>query len=268
MIGDNLKLLRKRKGDSQEEIANNLGLTRSSYSGYENGVAEPNLDTLIKFSDYFNISLDKLIKLDLANISEKDWDKIDRGIDADMEGKNVRVIAMTVDKDNNDNIELVHEKARAGYTSGFADPEFISVLPTFNLPFLAKDRKYRTFPIKGDSMPPVSDGSYVVGEYVENWSSLKDGHPYIVVTQDDGIVFKIVYKRLEDSQTFQLCSTNPLYPPYEVHANDVVEIWKFVNYISSDMPTQEFTESELTRAVLDLQTDIKHLKNVYIPKKS
>ena len=82
MIGENLKLLRKRKGISQEEIANDLGLTRSSYSGYENGVAEPNIETLIKISEYYDISLDKFIKRDLGKISERDWDKIDRGIDA------------------------------------------------------------------------------------------------------------------------------------------------------------------------------------------
>lgn len=267
LIGENLKLLRKRKKFSQEELANELGLTRSSYSGYENGVAEPNLENLIKFSEFFNISLDKLIKIELGKISENEWDKIDKGIEVDMEGKSVRVIALTVDNDNNDNIELVSKKARAGYTTGFSDPEFISVLPTFNLPFLKKDRKYRTFPIKGDSMPPVSDGSYVVAEYVENWNSIKDGFPHIVVTLDDGIVFKNVYKRLNDNQSFQLCSTNPLYEPYEVHANDIVEIWKFVNYISHDMPTASFKESELTKAILDLQTEVKHLKNVYIPKK-
>jgi transcriptional regulator with XRE-family HTH domain len=266
MIGENLKLLRKRKQFSQEEIANELGLTRSSYSGYENGVAEPNLVNLIKFSEYFNISLDKLIKRNLAKVSENEWAKIDKGIDVDLDGKNLRILALTVDHDNADNIELVSKKARAGYTTGFADPEFISVLPTFNLPFLKKDRKYRTFPIKGDSMPPVSDGSYVVAEYVENWNSIKDGFPHIVVTLDEGIVFKNVYKRLNDNQSFQLCSTNPLYAPYEVHANDIVEVWKFVNYISADLPTSEFKESDLTQAILDLQTDVKHLKNIYIPK--
>lgn len=268
MIGDNLKLLRKRRKFSQEEIANELGLTRSSYSGYENGVAEPNLTTLMKFSDFYHISLDKLIKRDLSKVSENEWDKIDQGIEADIEGKNVRIIAMTVDQDNNDNIELVPEKARAGYTTGFSDPEFISVLPTFQLPFLKKDRKYRTFPIKGDSMPPVSDGSFVVAEYVENWNNIQDGYPHIVVTLDDGIVFKNVFKRLNDNQSFQLCSTNPMYEPYEVHANEIVEMWRFVNYISSDVPTQEFKESELTAAILDLQKDVKHLKNVYIPKNS
>ena len=54
-IGENLKLLRKYRKISQEELANELGLTRSSYSGYENGVAEPNLENLIKFSNFFNI---------------------------------------------------------------------------------------------------------------------------------------------------------------------------------------------------------------------
>ncbi|MBK9192975.1 MAG: helix-turn-helix transcriptional regulator [Crocinitomicaceae bacterium] len=69
MIGENLKLLRKRKAVSQEEIAQDLGLTRSSYSGYENGVAEPNIETLIKISEYYDISLDKFIKRDLSKIS-------------------------------------------------------------------------------------------------------------------------------------------------------------------------------------------------------
>ena len=71
MIGENLKLLRKRKGISQEEIATDLGLTRSSYSGYENGVAEPNIETLIKISEYYDISLDKFIKRDLGPNSNK-----------------------------------------------------------------------------------------------------------------------------------------------------------------------------------------------------
>jgi len=182
-----------------------------------------------------------------------------------LEGKKLRVLATTINSDDTENIELVSEKASAGYTSGYSDPGFISVLPTFQLPFLKKDRKYRTFPIKGDSMPPVSEGSFVVGEYVENWKNLKSGFPYIVITLNDGIVFKIVHNRLEDLKGFQLCSTNPFYKPYEVHANEVVEIWKFVNYICHDMPTVPFEESELTKAILDLQADVKHIKNVYIP---
>ena len=39
-LGNNLKLIRKSKKKSQEEVASDLGLTRSSYSGYENEIAE------------------------------------------------------------------------------------------------------------------------------------------------------------------------------------------------------------------------------------
>jgi len=266
MIGQNLKALRKSKQLSQEEFATKLGLTRSSYSGYENGVAEPNLQTLIKISEFYDVSLDKIAKENFTVYTDKKWETLFQGMNADLEGKKLRILATTVDQNDEENIQLVNVKASAGYTSGYSDPGFISVLPTFQLPFLKKDRTYRTFPIKGDSMPPVSDGSYVVAEYVENWNSLKSGYPHIVVTEDDGIVFKVVYNRLADNQSFQLCSTNPFYEPYEVHADKIVEIWKFVNYISSDVPNVEFKESDLTKAILDLQADVKHIKNVYIPK--
>ena len=46
---------------SQKEIAEYLGITRSSYGMYENGVREPNISTLIKIADYFNVSLDYLL---------------------------------------------------------------------------------------------------------------------------------------------------------------------------------------------------------------
>ncbi|MFD1552042.1 hypothetical protein DNU06_00920 [Putridiphycobacter roseus] len=266
MIGENLKFLRKNKKISQEELANELGLTRSSYSGYENGVAEPNVQNLLKFSQFYGVPVDVLIKKDLPSLGVEKWHELSQGVHVDLEGKKLRILATTVNEDDNENIELVSEKASAGYTAGYSDPEFISVLPTFQLPFLKKDRKYRTFPIKGDSMPPVSDGSYVVGEYVENWRNLKSGYPYIVVTQNEGVVFKIVHNRLDDAQSFQLCSTNPFYEPYEVHANEVVEIWKFVNYICHDIPSVSFKESELTKAILGLQADVKHIRNTYIPK--
>lgn len=265
-LGGNLKELRKRKGYSQEELSQRLGLKRSSYSGYENGASEPNIENLVALADFFEVSLDRLIRSDLTKLSEREWERIDSGIEVDMQGQHLRVLATSVNQDNEENIELVHQKASAGYTSGFSDPEFIKILPTFNLPFLSKQKKYRTFPIQGDSMPPVEDGSYVVGEYVENWNHIKDGMPYIVVTKDDGIVFKMIYKRLLTSKSFQLCSTNPLYEPYEVSVNEVLEIWKFVNYISDAIPQVSFENSELTQAVVKIQKDVAHLNTLFDKK--
>ena len=156
---------------------------------------------------------------------------------------------------------MVHVKAKAGYTAGYGDPDFISVLPTFNLPFLDKNKKFRTFQISGDSMPPVADKSWVTGEYVQNWRTLKDGYPYLVVTENDGVVFKIIYDQLEKNQTLLLCSTNPIYEPYEININEVHEIWKFVNFISNELPEPNLSRDKLNSSLLNMQKEIREIKN-------
>ncbi|HIP31418.1 MAG TPA: XRE family transcriptional regulator, partial [Crocinitomicaceae bacterium] len=121
-IGKNLKLLRNRKKFSQEEVAKSLGFTRSSYSGYENGVAQPNIESLILFSDFYKVSVDDLIRKDFNSFKESDWEKIDKGVYSDIKGVKLRVLTSMVDENNEELIELVNVKASAGYTAGYADP--------------------------------------------------------------------------------------------------------------------------------------------------
>lgn len=267
LFGKNIKLLRKRKKRSQEDVAQEIKIKRSTYSGYENGTSEPSFDTLVKLSNYFRVSIDKLLKIDLNALSEMYLSQLEKGFDIDITGKHLRILATTVNNDDYENIELVPIKAKAGYTNGFADPDFIKVLPTFQLPFLDKNKKYRTFQINGDSMPPVSNGSYVTGEYLQNWNMIKDGLPYIVVTKDDGAVFKMVYNQVAEKQSLQLCSTNPAYEPYNVHVNDVLEIWKFINYISNDLPEPNLNNSNVSATMMNLQREVKEIKNTLREKK-
>lgn len=259
---DNIKLLRKRKKRSQEDVANALELTRTTLSGYENGTAEPNFQTLLRFSEYYKISVDKLLKLNMERLSESALSTLEKGFDIDITGKHLRILATTVNKDNEENIELVPVKAKAGYTAGYSDPDFIKVLQTFNLPFLDRNRKYRSFQISGDSMPPVSHGSWVTGEYVQNWNHIKDGFPYLIVTKDDGVVFKIVYSKIKEHGTLMLCSTNPEYSPYEVQIGEILEIWKFSNYISSELPEPNISKDRLTNTVMNLQRELAEIKAV------
>jgi transcriptional regulator with XRE-family HTH domain len=254
-IGTNLKILRKHFGNSQEEMANLLNLTRSSYSGYENNVAEPNIATLVLLSDVYEISLDIILKKDLSKISPENIDK-EIHKQFDYQGKNIRILTHTVNQNDEEIIEMIPEKARAGYALGYSDPEYLKVLPTFSLPFLSKDRKYRSFPIKGDSMPPVSEGSFVVAEFVQNWMSIKNETPCIIITEDEGIVFKIVFNNLAENQTFTLHSTNPIYKHYHVEARKILEIWKFVNYISPDLPEVKIDESQISKSIQNIRQDL------------
>src|SRR6185369_9539043 len=120
-FAQNIKLLRSRKKASQEEASQALELPRSTYSGYENETAEPSLSTLIKIAGYYNISLDKIVKTDLSKIADLQLKEIEGGYDIDLTGNKLRVLATTVNENNQENIELVPESAKAGYTAGFAD---------------------------------------------------------------------------------------------------------------------------------------------------
>jgi transcriptional regulator with XRE-family HTH domain len=259
-FASNIKFLRKRRGRTQDDVAVVLNLKRSTLSGYENGVAQPGIDILVSFSGYFNMSIDTMLKIDMTRLSESQLGELERGYDAYVRGSNLRVLTTTVNPDNRENIELVPEKAKAGYTTGYADPEYIGELPVFRLPFLSDKRKYRTFQLKGDSMLPIPDGSWVTGEYLQDWMEIISGKAYVVFTLNDGIVFKIVENNLAKDGKLVLYSLNPFYEPYEVHVNEVKEVWKFVNYISSELPEPVMPEKQLFQSIAVMKNDLERIK--------
>ena len=256
----NIKFLRKRRGRTQDEVAVALNLKRSTLSGYENGVAQPAIEVLVSFSKYFNLSIDTLLKVDITKLSESQLGELERGYDAYVKGSNLRVLTTTVGSDDVENIELVPEQAKAGYTTGYADPEYIEELPRFRLPFLSDKRKYRTFQLKGDSMLPIPDGSWVTGEFVQDWHEIVNGKAYIVFTMNDGIVFKLVENNLITEGKLVLYSLNPVYEPYEVHINEVKELWKFVNYISCELPEPALPEKHFLHEVATMKNDLERIK--------
>ncbi|NOU47606.1 MAG: LexA family transcriptional regulator [Bacteroidales bacterium] len=256
----NIKLLRKRSGRTQDDVAFTMEMKRSTLSGYENQVAQPSIEVLIAFSKYFNVSIDTLLKIDLSAQAESQLRQLENGYDVYIKGGNMRVLATTVDNNNTENIELVGEKAKAGYTTGFSDPEYIRVLPAFRLPFLSESKKYRSFQISGDSMLPIPDKSYVTGEYVLDWSSVRSHQPYIILTREEGIVFKIAENKIENEGKLTLHSLNTLYDPYDLPVNEIQEVWKFVNYISSEMPEANLEKESLIETVKSLKKEVQAIQ--------
>lgn len=60
-IGNSLKYFRKKNGFTQKEISEILNVAQNTYSGYENDLSEPYLDTLVKLADTYEITIDILI---------------------------------------------------------------------------------------------------------------------------------------------------------------------------------------------------------------
>jgi transcriptional regulator with XRE-family HTH domain len=261
VFSKNIRLLRKRRGRTQDDVAHALNMKRSTLSGYENEVAQPGIKALIAFSAYFHVAVDTLLKVDLSELTEHQLSQLEKGYDVYIKGSNLRVLATTVDPDNEENIELVHEKAKAGYQRGFADPEFIRKLPTFQLPFLSKAKKFRTFQISGDSMLPIPNGSWITGEFIQDWLTVNNGEACIILTLNEGVVFKIVENRLEKARKLTVHSLNPVYESYDIAVDEIKEIWRFRHFISHELPEPEIPKSQIIQRITQLQEEISNLKN-------
>ena len=178
MLNHNIKYLRNKSKLSQQELSEKLSVPRSSLSDYERGHTQVSIDILIKLSDIFDVRIDDLIK---SNLSHRDLEII--------RNKDMKVLAISVDADNNSNIELVETKARAGYLESFADPEYIRDLPKIAFPNIPQGT-YRGFEIHGDSMLPMESGSIVICSYVESLRDIKKDKTYVMISKSDGLVYK------------------------------------------------------------------------------
>ncbi|MBK0378826.1 XRE family transcriptional regulator [Mucilaginibacter segetis] len=252
-ISSNIKFLRKKKGLTQQQFADQIGIKRSLVGAYEEERAEPKYDLLKNIASFFEISIDDFIN---ETINEK-WAPKPKGDPA-----NLRVLSISVDKDDNENIELVPMKASAGYLNGYADPEYVAQLPKFYLPMF-KQGTYRAFEIKGDSMLPLQSGTIIIGEYQENWGDVKPGETYVFISRNDGVVYKRAGNKYKENKKLKLVSDNPAYDPYDVNAEDVLEIWKAKAYISTHlpMPAPEPTMESLTSMMAQMQRSIANLNS-------
>ncbi len=255
-IHTNIKFLRKQKGWTQEQLATELNIKRSLIGSYEEGRAKPNYEVLADIGKAFKHSIDNLITRDLR-LTEKV--PIFSTEQMDEASKNLRVLAITVDKEDKENIEMVPVKAAAGYLNGYGDPTFLKELNRFRLPFLPVGT-YRAFEIKGDSMLPMLPGSIVVGEYVDNWRNIKDGNTYVVLSKNEGIVYKRIFNQVEENGTLVLRSDNTAYPAYSIKIDEVLEVWKAVLHISHMNKGNELSYQNILHLMQELKKDVDELK--------
>jgi phage repressor protein C with HTH and peptisase S24 domain len=150
-------------------------------------------------------------------------------------------------------------KAAAGYLAGYADPEFLDELNTFTLPMLAPG-DYRAFEIIGDSMLPTPSGSVIVGEKVDSIKEVKNSNTYIVVSNADGVVYKRIITNDDNKEKLTLLSDNPLYEPYQVNSQDIVEVWKAVYIIQKAGAQPMWDVDQLAGVVNSLQDKISNLR--------
>jgi transcriptional regulator with XRE-family HTH domain len=242
--GKNLRYLRKLRGWTQEEFANKLKIKRSLLGAYEEERAEPRLDVTESICSIFKLSMEEFFLKDLS--AAKGSTYLERR-------RQLKMVAEVSE------IQFVPVKAAAGYLAGYADPDFLDELNTFTLPMLAPGQ-YRAFEIMGDSMLPTPSGSVIVCERVDDKDDIRNSQAYIVVSKNEGIVYKRIMKNNKARAKLTLVSDNPQYEPYNINADDVLEMWKAVYVLHKPAPQPRWDVNQLATVVNTLQEQVSSLK--------
>lgn len=239
----NLKYLRKQRGWTQEEFATKLNIKRSLLGAYEEERAEPRYEVLEAVCDLFKLTMDELLRKDLS----------DQKGNYLSQRRAMKMVSGPAE------IPFVPVKAAAGYLAGYADPEFIDELNTFTLPMLTGSN-YRAFEIIRDSMLPTPSGSVIVGEKVSDLEEVKNDTPCIVVSRNEGIVYKRVQKNGKQKDKLTLVSDNPVFHPYTVSTEEVIEMWQAQVVISKANSQHRWDMNQLANVVSDLQQQVSSLQ--------
>ncbi|MBK9270698.1 MAG: helix-turn-helix domain-containing protein [Saprospiraceae bacterium] len=252
-FSENIRFLRQKYQLSQQEAAEHLNIPRTTLGDYERGHTEPNIETLLKIADLYQLSVELLMRFDLTETGADYSDK-----------KGLRILSTTVDSRGRSNIELVRTRAQAGYLESFEDPEFIRELPKIQLPGFKSGMWCRAFEISGDSMAPLQSGSLVICSYVEKLKEIKSGATYVLVSRQNGLVYKRVYPD-HKTKTLLLKSDNPMYPSVRIDMEDLTEIWHYEAHLAFGDLLEVFQswnqyQQQLVLDKLDeLNLNIKHL---------
>ena len=256
-LDQTLKSMRKLNGWTQEQLAKRVGLKRSLIGAYEEGRAEPKIESLLAFSKLFNLSIDDMIsgKVGGSKLILKDNNRL--------AGNKLRVLAVPIDSETNkEKVSLVPVKAAAGYLGGYGDIDFVEALPQFSLPMpeISSEETRRVFQIQGDSMLPFLPGSYLISSYDQDRPKIQTGQIYIFLTQEDGIVFKRAKNHIIETGEIELISDNSIYKPYRVSVEDILEVWKVEGNIQFDLSKQNSSDNIINQLEV-LQREVRSLRS-------
>ena len=258
-IKERVLYISENKGITREKFFDDLGITYGNFKGKAKEKALSS-DVLAKIiTKYPDINPEWLLtgKGDMLKDEAIKGTPVEVVAPIKVEGKSLmpKVIVLKDEDDEKERIPLVPIMAQAGYLKGYDDPKYIRKLPMYNLPGM-RNGTFRMFQVEGLSMyPTLQSGSYVVGQFVEDWQHISDNRIYVVVSKE-GVIVKRVLNRIEKYGSLYCRSDNRVFPHINVDLKDVREVWECKMHLSFDFldPIPEYQK------IADLEADVQFLK--------
>ena len=220
-----LKAARQASGYSQQEVAQALGVDKTTYSGYETGRRQPDLPRLRRLAQILAVSADCLLELAPPEaLSPEEIKRIKKYRLLDLHGQELADMVLEKEYDRMARPLAVHDKAQGGWVT-YINCYDLAVSAGVGEPWADTGYKARLeIPgaqvpenahfcgrVNGDSLEPADrDGDIVFVQRVEG--TVQEGEIGIFFLNGDGYI-----KRLGPAA---LLSLNPRYSPIPLHEYD------------------------------------------------
>lgn len=256
-IGKNIRKIRSIKKLSQTAFADVFNISRTSVGAYEEGRAEPKIETIIAIANYFSISIDTLLTKDLTvnelykfDIFNTKYSGVDKGKEKPLPKREIHTPYVSIE----DTIE---------YLTNFNNKDYIFGLPTIQLPGGSKETS-RAFEMNSHGME-YHDAGLFYGDILLCTAVKKEidllhiGSVYTIVT-----VESILTRRLSNKKgvlTFK--GDNANYPQIEMSMDNVREIWEVRGHYSTHITAPSILDvrvQELENSMKELQDRLAKLE--------
>lgn len=248
-IGKNIRKIRTVKKISQADFAEMFGIGRPSVGAYEEGRAEPKLDTIIRIAQNFGLSIDVLLTKELTvnELYKFDIFKADEVLH-----KKDNKIPI-VDKDESqEDTPLIRKEGYLEYIVNNKNKDYINNLPSVRLPD-TQHKKSRAFEVSDNAME-FNEKGLLPGDILscspidlENSKKLTIDKVYIVVTHKDIYTRRLIAKR----NTLDFKADNPAFEILSFPPEEVIEIWQVDGFYSTALKPPALLEERV--ALLEKQ---------------
>jgi len=236
---------------SQADFAKIFNLARPSVGAYEEGRAEPKIDTIIQIAHHFGLSIDRLLT---KEITINELYHIDRY--AENLSKSETHATATEVKTKPSGMPVVPAERIYEYVAQRENRDFIASLPVVCLPE-ETNRMNRAFEVVSNEMlylnSGIAKGDLINCIYVsKEAANLKEGSIYFVISRDSFFLRRLgpVKKTLE----FQ--ADNPDFATMRLGLDEIAELWLVMGVYRTDLQSSKSTEGKL----LELEKSVKELE--------
>jgi transcriptional regulator with XRE-family HTH domain len=242
-FGRNIKKIRTFKRLTQSGFAEIYNLTRASIGAYEEGRAEPKIDTIIEIANHFSISMDKLISNELT-INDITHFDLSNEVTAINRLKNKPAI----------DIPFVPKNRINDYIENLFNSEYIKSLPVIALPVLHKDI-HRAFENPGPEMEQTIGGLHIddilICKFIskEIWDKLIINEIIVIFTRENFLVGR---NRGLFGNSLNLTFDNKNFNAREISTESILEIWTLCGVFTTHLLNNVILDDQLESITMKL----------------